>query len=407
MRPTGKALQLLSVTWLSVLLSFLLLRWDMIYLTLPILTLFFVAVLFFKPIIDVKVERVLLRERVLEGEEVEITVRVRALARIPFLFIRDELPEGVELVEGSNSWVLSLAEGEEKVLRYRVRVRRGIHEFRGFYVAYRDPFGLFEEERFVDVYGEIVGVPRLEEVITPYSTRGTKVTVGPLPSPRVGEGVEFHAVREYQPGDPFKIINWKATARTGKIMANEFESERKVDVIFVVDATYKGEAVFDYLIRAAASLMLDSLNNGTSFGLLLSESVPLWIGVDYGKRHFFRCIDALSAAKPDKNNMIAYQVDHLARTRFPPRAQILYFSPLITEEGREALRILYLYGYRVVVISPNPCSLIEPRSREEELALKLLMLERKAVIRKLSAYGPIIDWDVRKPLKTAIAEVLR
>ncbi len=144
-------------------------------------------------------------------------------------------------------------------------------------LSYRDPFGFFKVDRKVELYSEIVGgVPIITDVPTPYSTRGgTKITVGPLPSPRVGEGVEFHAVREYQPGDPLRIINWKATARTGgRIMANEYESERKVDVIFIVDASYTGSLVFDHLIRAAASLMLNALNNGTSFGLLLAEDVP-------------------------------------------------------------------------------------------------------------------------------------
>ncbi|MEO2151663.1 MAG: DUF58 domain-containing protein, partial [Thermococcus sp.] len=49
---------------------------------------------------------------------------------------------------------------------------------------------------------------------------------------------------------------------------------------------------------------------------------------------------------------------------------------------------------------------VEPKSREEELALKLLSLQRKAVLKKMAAYGVIIDWDVRKPLKVAIAEVV-
>lgn len=142
-------------------------------------------------------------------------------------------------------------------------------------------------------------------------------------------------------GDPFKVINWKATAKIGKIMSNEHESERKVDVVIVLDAGYLGANVIDYSVRAAASLMLDCLKNGTSFGLLLSESVPLWARVDYGKRHFFKCVDLLSTVKPDKNNLIAYQVEHLIRTRFPANAQIIYVSPLVSEESRKALKKMY------------------------------------------------------------------
>ncbi|NJE10997.1 DUF58 domain-containing protein [Thermococcus sp. MAR1] len=406
MLPTEKAEEILIALWLIVMFAFLLLRWEMVYLTLPAIWLLFIAVFFFKPRLNVEIERIIPHNRFLEGTEIEIVLRIKSHERIPTLKITEDIPPGLELVEGQREHVLSLRPGEEREIRYRVRVKRGIHEFNWVRLSYRDPFGFFRVDRKVDVYSEIVGVPIITDVPTPYSTRGTKITVGPLPSPRVGEGVEFHAIRDYQPGDPLKIINWKATARTGRIMANEYESERKVDVVFIVDASYTGTLVFDHLIRATASLMLNALNNGTSFGLLLAEDVPLWIRVDYGKRHFFKCIDFLSTAKPDKNNMIAYQVEHLIKARFPAKAQLLYFSPLLTEESQEALKIMARYGYNVVVISPNPYTAVEPKSREEELAVKLLTLQRRAMLMKMSAYGIIIDWDVRKPLEAAIAEVV-
>jgi uncharacterized protein (DUF58 family) len=406
MYPTEKAEEILLVLWLIVMLAFLLLRWELVYLTLPVIWLLFVAAFFFKPALNVEIERVIPHNRFLEGTELDIVLRIKSHERIPTLKVIEDIPPGLELVEGRKEHVLSLRPGEEREIKYRVRVKRGIHEFNRVRLSYRDPLGFFRVDRNVEVYSEIVGVPIITDVPTPYSTKGTKITVGPLPSPRVGEGVEFHAVREYQPGDPLKIINWKATARTGRIMANEYESERKVDVVFIVDASYTGSLVFDHLIRAAASLMLNALNNGTSFGLLLAEDVPLWIRVDYGKRHFFKCIDFLSTAKPDKNNMIAYQVEHLIKARFPAKAQLLYFSPLLTEESREALRIMAQYGYNVVVISPDPYTAVEPKSREEELALRLLALQRKAMLMKMSSYGIVIDWDVRKPLEAAIAEVV-
>ncbi|WP_175060391.1 DUF58 domain-containing protein [Thermococcus sp. 2319x1] len=405
--PTGKALQLLLVLWIGVLIAFFTLRWDMVYLVLPILWLFFIAVAFFKPKLDVEIKRILPHDRILEGETVEVRLTVKSNERIPSLRLVDGTPGELEVIEGKNEFLLSLKKDEVRELSYKIRVRRGVHEFSWIYLSYQDPFGFFKRDKAVELYDELIGVPLIEDVITPYSTKGTKITVGPLPSPRIGEGVEFHAIREYQPGDPFKIINWKATAKMGKIMSNEYESERKVDVVIIVDAGYLGGRVIDYSVRAAASLMLDCLKNGTSFGLLLSESVPLWVRVDYGKRHFFRCVDILSTARPDKNNLIAYQVEHLIRTRFPANAQIIYISPLVSEESRRALEMIYRYGYKIIVISPDLYSAIEPRSKEEELAVGILALKRKAYLRKLSAHALIIDWDTRKPLRSAIAEVIK
>ncbi len=407
LRPTGKAYGLSIAVWIIIVLSFALLRWKLVYISLPMIWLLFLGAVMFKPDFSLEIRRIVPHDRILEEREVSIKILVRSTGKSKLygLIIQDEVPGGLEVLERAE-WVVDLKPGEKKELEYKVKMRRGIHRFESIRVIYTDPFGLFHMDTTVDAYDEVIGVPIVEDAVTPYSTKGTKVTVGPLPSPRVGEGVEFHAIREYQPGDPFKIINWKATARTGKIMVNEFESERKVDVVFVVDAGYRGRKVFDYIVRGVASLMLNSLNDGTSFGLLLAERVPLWIRIDYGKRHFFKCIDFLSSAGPDVNNMIAYQVEHLIKVRFPPMAQIVYFSPLISKESIEALKIMSSYGYRIVVISPDPYSVYEPKNEDEELALRLLRLRRKAMLKGLMKYGAIIDWDVRKPFKTALASFM-
>ncbi|MFA4662043.1 DUF58 domain-containing protein [Pyrococcus kukulkanii] len=406
MKPTGKAYALLTVVWIIVITSYLFVKWEGVVLTLPILTLFLFASLLYKPVLDVKVKREVSSTRVIEGGEVEVTIKIKANSKINSLLVQDLVPDKLQIVAGKN-WSVFSFNGDEKEFSYKVKVPRGLHEFLGIRIVYTDPFGLFEEDKVIEIYDEIVGVPKIEEIITPYITRGTKVTVGPLPSPRLGEGLEFHAVREYHPGDPMKYINWKATAKSGKIMVNEYESERKVDVVVIVDATYKATRIFDHMMRAAASILLDALENGMSFGLLISEAVPIWVNVDYGKRHFFRCIDVLSMAKPDKNNLIFYQVDHLIRTKIPPRAQIVFISPFLTQESEDSLKLLYSFGYKVVAISPNPYSLWKPREKEEELAIKILDLKRKARLKRLKRYALVIDWDVKTPLKSAITEVLK
>ncbi len=407
LRPTGKAYGLSLVVWMILVLSFALLKWRFVYISLPVIWLLFLGAVMFRPEFGIEVRRVVPHDRILEGREITVKLIIKSVgeSKLSGLNVVDEVPKELEIVD-SAEWSVSMKPGEERELDYHVRMRRGIHKFERVRIVYTDPFGLFHMDTTVDLYDEVIGVPIIEEAITPYSTKGTKVTIGPLPSPRVGEGVEFHAIRDYQPGDPFKIINWKATARTGRIMVNEFESERRVDVIFVVDADYKGQKVFDYLVRGAASLMLNALNDGTSFGLLLAERVPLWIRIDYGKRHFFKCIDFLSSAGPDVNNMIAYQVEHLIKARFPPMAQVVYFSSLMSRESVEALKIMSSYGYRVVVISPDPYSIYEPKNEDEKLALRLLKLHRKAMLKGLLRYGFIIDWDVRKPFKAAIASAM-
>ena len=145
--PTGKALQLLLALWLGVLMAFFALRWDMIYLTLPVIWLFFIAVAFFKPKLEVKIERILPHDRILEGEIIEVKLVVKSNERIPSLKITEDVPEGLEVVEGSKEFLLSLKRDEVRELSYKIKVRRGVHEFSKIKMSYQDPFGFFKKDR--------------------------------------------------------------------------------------------------------------------------------------------------------------------------------------------------------------------------------------------------------------------
>ncbi len=121
MLPTEKAEEILLALWLIVMLAFLLLRWEMTYLTLPIIWLLFLAVFFFKPSLDVEVERVVPHSRFLEGgSEVEITLRVKSHERIPTLKITEDVPPGLELV-GGDGGSTSCPSSRERRGRYGTR----------------------------------------------------------------------------------------------------------------------------------------------------------------------------------------------------------------------------------------------------------------------------------------------
>lgn len=93
---------------------------------------------------------------------------------------------------------------------------------------------------------EVVGVFWIYDILMLYFMRGIKIIIGLFLFLCFGEGFEFYVVREYRLGDLFKIINWKVMVRIGEIMVNEFESERKVDVVFVVDVFCVNVFVLDY-----------------------------------------------------------------------------------------------------------------------------------------------------------------
>jgi uncharacterized protein (DUF58 family) len=91
---------------------------------------------------------------------------------------------------------------------------------------------------------------------------------------RLGEGPELRQLREHQPGDPFKRIAWKASARRGKLLVRETEEEAQTTRVLVVDASAtmrgddRGAAKIDYAIELAAQAAKLSLAGGDRLGLV-------------------------------------------------------------------------------------------------------------------------------------------
>jgi len=96
---------------------------------------------------------------------------------------------------------------------------------------------------------------------------------------RRGEGMEFHQLREYRQGDALRAIDWKATARTGRLISREYEEEKDQRVLLVVDcgrrmASKDGElSHFDHTLNAALLLAHVALRQGDAVGMLTMGGV--------------------------------------------------------------------------------------------------------------------------------------
>ena len=63
-----------------------------------------------------------------------------------------------------------------------------------------------------------------------------KIFTGAVNIRQPGEGSNFYNLREYVPGDPMRKVNWKAFARSGKMMVNDFERDAVSDIILIIDS---------------------------------------------------------------------------------------------------------------------------------------------------------------------------
>ena len=122
-----------------------------------------------------------------------------------------------------------------------------------------------------------------------------------------GRGMEFHAVREYVPGDEIRSIDWNVTARTGNPYLKTFCEEREMTVLLVVDVSASGAfgsqrlSKMETAVEVAAVLMFTALKNNDKVGLLFfADDVIKYIPPRKGRANVLRLIRELLATEPVK-----------------------------------------------------------------------------------------------------------
>ena len=154
-------------------------------------------------------------------------------------------------------------------------------------------------------------------------TRGlvNSVFTGEYRSVFKGQGMEFSEVREYQPGDEVRSIDWNVTARMGRPFVKRYIEERELTVMLVVDLS--GSERFGTVRRfkselaseLAAVLAMSAIRNNDKVGVLLfTDRIEHVIPPRKGRRHVLRIIRDLLAFEPvGRGTDLAGAIDYTAR----------------------------------------------------------------------------------------------
>jgi len=271
-------------------------------------------------------------------------------------------------------------------------------------ILWRDPMGLIERET-VSTASPVVVSRFPPELLRIGAVRLERTT--PLPgetrSRKVGDSGEFHGIRPARPEDPPRQINWRASARAGRALANEYDLDKTGDLLLILDArpTPLGYA-FDQrlfsIARAAAAGLSDSFLRVKSrvglgvFGEFL-DVVPL----STGRTQRIRVESALRRARLSRVAGPAERCAVSVRRQFPPGLTTVVLSSLSDEASEDLSPYLRWRGFPVIVLSPSPLPLItaeSPLSGEDEaLASRIARLVRRNRIAKVWQETPAIDWD--------------
>jgi uncharacterized protein (DUF58 family) len=328
------------------------------------------------------------------------------------LSLVEELPIGLSRVDGKEKLTASLAPGEETEQFLVVKGQRGEYLFNDLRARGLETFGLFEAHGTVAAVGRLAILPASIHMrplpIRPPQTRGF---AGPIPSRQGGAGIEFLLVREYQPGDPMRQVNWKVSARHEReIFTTTYEMQRIADVGIILDARQQidvlrgQERLFENSVRAAGGLADLFLQDGNRVGLLVYGAAITSAFPGTGKLQRERILQVLARAETGFSYALE-KLDYLPTRFFPPRSQIILVSPLVTADV-PVLGYLRQQGYSVLAVSPNAILFEagkEARTSSEYLALRIALAERRLLINSLRRHGvQVVDWDVTTPLEPLV-----
>lgn len=343
------------------------------------------------------------------GSRVQVQVTVRNLgASIARLEVSDLLPEGLYASSGQVCWRAALRGGEELRFSYSCQERRGSYTWKAVRAVVSDPFGLVKSEYLLPAGSELQVQPARDPLRRlPLRPRSTLHSPGSIPARLAGSGTDFWGVREYQPGDPLRWLDWRLTARhPRKFFTREFEQEEIADIGLILDGREKtdmrrgDDSLFEHSVSAAAALAEVFLHQGHRVSLLAFSGKLEMVFPGYGKvqlNKIMRCLANVRVGQVHGTD----QFDYLPLNMFSSHALLVVLSPLDRSDWQFFLR-LRAAGFQGLLISPNPFDFWgHPPSGSPagRLALRAARLERCLQLRDIAQIGiSVIDWHVSRPL---------
>jgi uncharacterized protein (DUF58 family) len=214
---------------------------------------------------------------------------------------------------------------------------RGLGALGDLFVSAENAIGLVRRRWIVAAPAEVRVFPDLSAVerYGELARRGRLVEAGFRRLRLRGSGGEFDSLREFGPDDEFRAINWKATARRGKLIVTQNDIERSQTVMLVLDAgrlmmpRIGTQRKFDYAVTAALSVASIAGLADDKVGLLaFAGDVLEHVGPRSGVRHTASLTRSVFDLQPRFEESDYAAAFSYLRLRQPKRSLIIFFTDM-------------------------------------------------------------------------------
>ena len=161
-----------------------------------------------------------------------------------------------------------------------------------------------------------------------------------------GRGMEFAEVREYEPGDEIRSIDWNVTARLGRPYVKRFTEERELTVILMADVSASGnfgtanQMKGEITAEICALLAFAAIQNNDRVGLLMfTDQIEKFIPPKKGRTHILRVIREVLYTRPEHTGTdISQALEYLNRL-LTRRCIVFVISDFLTPDYIKPLRV--------------------------------------------------------------------
>jgi uncharacterized protein (DUF58 family) len=383
--------------------------------------------------IKVELEKTGLPSSARLDETIEVKIAGKLTGGPGAVVVYDEVAEPFQLVEGSN-YVVACKKTKENTFgfSYKIRCAKCGNYVLGLSWETRHILGLVSSEvsvaqqiRQLRVFPEL---PKMDKIRLPahrtlrFQPGGSVAKIGPL-------STDFKDIRNYSYGDPFKFINWKASARVagrGKqgLLVNEYEREGRQTIWLFLDSSpdlnigTSVESVLQHAVRFAYITSYLFLSKGYSLGMYVYNHQGEIFHSDFGKKQFLKIANGLLKLASLRVGLQVFWSEGFSQAVERNQNYLVTQSPrivvvthIIQSNWNDLLAGLRkIVSYRrmrelpnVAVINILPYSIVPPSSDWETFAAKLLNKTSRALSNKLRNLGfTVFDWDPKEDSQETI-----
>jgi uncharacterized protein (DUF58 family) len=347
--------------------------------------------------------------RAVEGDEIVLHPALTPAGTLGRITVEIHAPPGLRASVPAR--VLRLEAGEPTEVPVALECRRwGGYLAGGMLLRAPGPLGLVGFEQVVEPAIRVRVYPRPESVRALPRPAATHVGAGNYVTRIRGEGLEFADLRPHVPGDRLRQVNWRVSARRGRLHVNEYHPERNADVVLFLDSFTDtadgGGGTIDLTVRAAAALARAYLRTRDRVGIVGFGGVLRWVLPSTGTTQVYRILDSLI----DTQVVASYAWRNVAvipgRT-LPPNALVLALTPLTDARMRTALVDLRARGVDLAVVDVSPLPFVSPpRGELGDLTWRVWRLQREQVGSQYRSMGvPVVEWRSDRPVDEVLAQI--